>query len=110
MATVRAKSDAAVLRQGFITAFLNPKGLVLFFSLLPQFVAPSAALPVAVQLLVLGMIHTFNCFVIYGAVGVGAGHLGEVLKRRLGLARVIGWLSGSVLIALGLRIAFSGHR
>ncbi len=105
-----AKSDFAVLRQGFITAFLNPKGLVLFFSLLPQFVTPSAALPVAGQLLVLGLVHTFNCLVIYGAVGVGAGHLGEVLKRRLGLARVIRWLSGSVLIALGLRMAFPGQR
>ena len=105
-----AKSDFAVLRQGFITAFLNPKGLVLFFSLLPQFVTPSAALPVAGQLLVLGLVHTFNCFVVYGAVGLGAGHLGEVLKRRLGLARVIRWLSGSVLIALGLRMAFPGQR
>jgi threonine/homoserine/homoserine lactone efflux protein len=105
-----AKSDAAMLRQGFITAFLNPKGLVLFFSLLPQFVTPSAALPVAGQLLVLGLVHTFNCLVIYGAVGVSAGHLGEVLKRRLGLARMIRWLSGSVLIALGLRMAFPSNR
>ncbi len=44
------------------------------------------------------------------AVGVGAGHLGEVLKRRLGLARMIRWLSGSVLIALGLRTALPGQR
>ena len=53
-----AKPDAAVLRQVFITAFFNPKGLVLFFSLLPQFVTPSAAWPVAGQLLVLGLVHT----------------------------------------------------
>lgn len=89
---------------------MNPKGLVLFFSLLPQFVSPSAALPVGVQLLVLGLIHTFNCFVIYSAVGLGAGHLGDVLKRHLGLARAIRWLSGSVLIALGSRMAFPGQR
>jgi threonine/homoserine/homoserine lactone efflux protein len=107
---VEAKPDAAVLRQGFLTAFLNPKGLALFLSLLPQFVTPSAALPVAVQLLVLGLVHTFNCLVVYGAVGLGAGHLGEVLKRRLGLARMIRWLSGSVLVALGLRMAFPGQR
>jgi threonine/homoserine/homoserine lactone efflux protein len=89
---------------------LNPKGLVLFFSLLPQFVTPSAAFPVAVQLLVLGLVHTFNCLVVYSAVGMGAGSLGELLKRRLGLARMIRWLSGSVLIALGLRMAFPGQR
>jgi threonine/homoserine/homoserine lactone efflux protein len=105
-----AEPDAAVFRQGFLTAFLNPKGLVLFFSLLPQFVTPSAAFPVAVQLLVLGLVHTFNCLVVYSAVGMGAGSLGELLKRRLGLARMIRWLSGSVLIALGLRMAFPGQR
>jgi threonine/homoserine/homoserine lactone efflux protein len=109
-ASGEAKTDAAVLRQGFLTAFLNPKGLLVFFSLVPQFVSPSAAFPEAVQLLVLGLVHTFNCLVIYGAVGLGAGSLGEFLKRRLRFARMIRWLSGSVLIALGLRMAFPGHR
>jgi threonine/homoserine/homoserine lactone efflux protein len=109
-ASGEAKTDAAVLRQGFLTAFLNPKGLLVFFSLVPQFVSPSAAFPVAVQLLVLGLVHTFNCLVIYGAVGLSAGSLGELLKRRLRFARMIRWLSGSVLIALGLRMAFPGQR
>ena len=36
--------------------------------------------------------------------------MGEILKRRLGLARVIRWLAGSVLIALGLRLVFPGKR
>jgi threonine/homoserine/homoserine lactone efflux protein len=80
------------------------------FSLVPQFVSPSAAFPVDVQLLVLGLVHTFNCLVIYGAVGLGAGSLGEFLKRRPRFARMIRWLSGSVLIALGLRMAFPGQR
>jgi len=105
-----AQTDAAVLRQGFVTAPLNPKGLLVFFSLVLQFVSPSAAFPIGVQLLVLGVIHTFNCLVIYGAVGLGAGSLGEFLKRRPRFGRMIRWLSGSVLIALGLRMAFPGQR
>jgi threonine/homoserine/homoserine lactone efflux protein len=106
-ASGEAKTDTAVLRQGFLTAFLNPKGLLVFFSLVPQFVSPSASFPVAIQLLVLGLVHTFNCLV---TVGLGAGSLGAFLKRRLRFARMIRWLSGSVLIALGLRMAFPGHR
>jgi threonine/homoserine/homoserine lactone efflux protein len=73
-------------------------------------VSPSAAFPVAAQLLVLGLVHTVNCLVIYGAVGLGAGSLGEFLKRRLRFARMFRWLSGSVLITLGLRMAFPGQR
>lgn len=107
---VDTEPTLAVLRQGFLTAFLNPKGLLVFLSLLPQFVATSAVLPVAAQLLVLGLIHTVNCIVVYGAVGLSAGGLGELLRRRLRLARIIRWLAGSVLIALGLRLAFPGQR
>ncbi len=103
-------AGAVVFRQGFLTAVLNPKGLLLFLSLLPQFVSPSAAFPVGLQLLVLGVVHTVNCAIVYSAVGIGAGRLGEILKRRLGLARVIRWLAGSVLIALGLRLVFPGKR
>ncbi len=101
---------AAVFRQGFLTAFLNPKGLLVFLSLLPQFVAASAALPVAAQLLVLGVVHTVSCMLVYGAVGLGSGGLGELLRRGSGLARAVRWLTGSVLIALGLRLAFPGQR
>jgi threonine/homoserine/homoserine lactone efflux protein len=100
----------AVFRQGFLTAVLNPKGLLLFLSLLPQFVTPSAAFPIGIQLLVLGLVHTVNCAVIYSAVGIGSARLGEILKRRLGLARMIRWLAGSVLSALGLRLVFPGNR
>jgi threonine/homoserine/homoserine lactone efflux protein len=64
-----------VFRQEFITAILNHKGLLLFLSLLPQFVSPSAALPVGVQLLVLGLVHTVNCAIICGAVGIGSRRL-----------------------------------
>ena len=39
-----------------------------------------------------------------------AGRLGKILRRRLGLARAIRWLAGSVLIALGLRLVFPGKR
>ncbi len=100
----------AVLGQGFLTAFLNPKGLLVFLSLLPQFVAPGAALPAALQLLVLGSVHTASCAVVYGAVGLGAGRLGDVMRGRLGLARAVRWVTGSVLIVLGLRLAVPGYR
>jgi len=103
------ESSWAVFRQGFLTAVLNPKGLLLFLSLLPQFVTTSAAFPVGIQLLVLGLVHTVNCAIVYSAVGIGSSRLGEILKRRLGLARMIRWLAGSVLIALGLRLVFPGR-
>jgi threonine/homoserine/homoserine lactone efflux protein len=43
--------------QGFVTSASNPKAIVFFAALFPQFVDPSATvLPVAVQFLILGVV------------------------------------------------------
>ena len=44
--------------QGFVTSASNPKAIVFFAALFPQFIDPSAAvLPVAVQFLILGVVY-----------------------------------------------------
>lgn len=80
---------------------INPKGLLLLLALLPQFTSPTAALPAAVQMLVLGGLHLSNCAVIYFAVA----HLARRLLRSRPLATVIVTrLAGIVMVALGLLI------
>src|SRR5262249_24299805 len=40
---------------------LNPKALLLFVALLPQFIVSGAAWPFAVQIALLGLVHIANC-------------------------------------------------
>jgi threonine/homoserine/homoserine lactone efflux protein len=94
-----------IVAQGFLTGFLNPKGVVLFVTLLPQFVSRSAQLPVPAQLLVLGSIHVTACLTVYGAIGLTAGRIGRRLTERPRAARLIGYLAGTVLCLLGGRLA-----
>jgi threonine/homoserine/homoserine lactone efflux protein len=51
---------------------LNPKVFLLFLALLPQFTDPNAAWPLALQVVVLGLVHVTSCAVVYTGVGTGA--------------------------------------
>lgn len=77
---------------------LNPKVFLLFLALLPQFVDPRAAWPLAAQIVALGLVHVASCAVIYTVVGTGAR---TVLRSRPTAARAATWSSGGALVAIG---------
>ena len=78
---------------------LNPKVFLLFLALLPQFVVAGAAWPVAVQIVVLGLVHVANCAVVYTGVGVGSR---TVLRARPLAARAVSRASGAAMIMIGV--------
>jgi threonine/homoserine/homoserine lactone efflux protein len=90
------RADAVALR-GLLVSGLNPKGLLLFFAVLPQFVRPAAPWPVAVQLGVLGAAHLLACTAVYRAVAAGARRL--LARRRA--AAVLGTLSAALMAVIG---------
>jgi threonine/homoserine/homoserine lactone efflux protein len=49
------------LLRGMAVSGLNPKGLLIFVALLPQFAHPHAPWPVQAQLVVLGLAFTLTC-------------------------------------------------
>jgi threonine/homoserine/homoserine lactone efflux protein len=78
---------------------LNPKVFLLFLALLPQFTRPTASWPLAVQIVVLGLVHVASCAVIYTVVGTGAR---RVLRARSALARAVTCFSGAAMIIIGV--------
>ena len=108
VAVARSISDAAALREGTINNLTNPKALAFLFAFLPQFVDPANGWPVAVQLLLLGVVTKLSNFAILSTVALGAGTFGRWLARRPAL---IAWqerFAGVVMVGLGLRLALSG--
>ena len=105
----RADDLARVFFQGTITSVLNPKGVLFFLAFLPQFVSLSGG-SIALQVSVLGSIFALLCLIVYGVVGYFSGTLGDALADKPGLAGVLRWVTGGVLVALGLRLAVTEPR
>ncbi|WP_327584719.1 LysE family translocator [Nonomuraea sp. NBC_00507] len=90
----------AVLRQSMLTALLNPKGLLLYLSLMPQFISPGTGVPLAVQLTALGLLHVVNCAILYGLIAVATARASHALTGTPKAARRISAVSGTMLLVV----------
>ncbi|MET9410051.1 LysE family translocator [Streptomyces sp. NPDC002935] len=93
-----ASSRWQVALKGAGISGLNPKALLLYFSLFPQFIDSAASWPIAAQTGLLGTLHMTACALVYLAVGVLAR---TVLKTRPSAARAVTHASGAMMIAIG---------
>jgi threonine/homoserine/homoserine lactone efflux protein len=87
--------------RGAAVSTLNPKGLLLFFAVLPQFVVASAAWSATAQLAVLGSIHVSLCALVYLLVALAAS---RVLRSRPRAALLVARLSGITMIAVAIAL------
>jgi threonine/homoserine/homoserine lactone efflux protein len=96
-----AEIDWHAFVRGIGVSGLNPKGLLIFVALLPQFTDPAASWPVAGQIGVLGLAFTATCAVFYFAVGSLAR---TVLHARPAVARAVSRVSGAAMVVIGAAI------
>ena len=97
------------MREGFWVGALNPKGIVFFAAILPQFVDREAG-NVTSQLILMGAIFGILAFFSDGGWGILAGTIRNWLAtelKRLVLMRMTG---GIVMIILGLFTLLSAIR
>ena len=87
----------------FCVSGLNPKVLLLFLALLPQFIRPNQDSSITVQILALGLVHIISCAAVYFAVGFASQ---AVLSARPKAAWVVGKVSGVMMVGIALLIAF----
>ncbi len=88
--------------QGLLSSLLNPKLGVFFLTLLPQFIAPGE--PAALRALQLALVFDLiglAWLLLYAAM---LAAIGDAVGRS-GPRRFIRWISGTVLVALGIRVA-----
>jgi RhtB (resistance to homoserine/threonine) family protein len=97
--TVRAKA----LRQGVLSDLSNPKIAIFFTSFLPQFVHGDG--PAFAALLFLGLVFAAITLLWLVAYGVAVGHASEQMRRPV-LRKTLDRITGVVLIAFGVRLAF----
>lgn len=94
-----ARTDRRTFAQGVGVSGLNPKGLLIYVALLPQFTDPRGPWPLRSQLLLLGAVFTLTCAVFYLGLAAFAR---TVLAPRPAAARALGRLSGAAMVLIGL--------
>lgn len=105
MAAVPTKSGRRAFIDSMIVEVLNPKTAIFFIAFLPQFADPAAALPVWLQLLLLGMVVNLM-FGLGDVVAVlGAAFLLGKVSRSARVQALIRWLGGGLLVGLGAKLA-----
>ena len=94
--------QGALVLQGFITQMGNPKAMIFFGALLPQFIDPNA--PYGLQFLVLGVmtfIIDYSALLFYGWVA----NRGAKLASGPKLLRWFDRVAGTFLLGAGVRLA-----
>ncbi|AKN70959.1 lysine transporter LysE [Streptomyces sp. PBH53] len=92
-------ADGRLFLRGATISGLNPKGLLLYLSVLPQFLTLTGAhLPVPAQTAALGLLHMAACAAVYLAVGALARAL---LAARPTAARAVARTSGAAMLGIG---------
>jgi threonine/homoserine/homoserine lactone efflux protein len=94
-----ARTDRATFVKGIGVSGLNPKGLLVFLAVLPQFATPRGNWPLTVQLGILGLVFMLTCAAFYLGMGSAARKL---FDGRPAAARVVSRVSGAAMIVLGV--------
>ncbi|WEO96825.1 LysE family translocator [Streptomyces sp. FXJ1.172] len=91
--------EGRLFLRGATISGLNPKGLLLYLSVLPQFLTLRGThLPVPAQTAALGLLHMALCAAVYLTVGVLARAL---LSARPVAARAVTRTSGAAMLGIG---------
>jgi threonine/homoserine/homoserine lactone efflux protein len=90
-------------RDSMVVEILNPKTALFFLTFLPQFVDPSATIPVGLQFLILGLIvNLIFSIADLAAVGIASLALGRV--EAGGAGWMVPKTCGTILIGLGVAL------
>lgn len=99
-------TESVSIWRGFFTSFLNPKGLLMYLAVLPQFISPEGN--AAIQAMILSVLFILGCGIVYTCVGLLAAQahgnkLSDRLRRRLEA------IAGALLAGAAIKIATQSH-
>lgn len=98
----------AIVREGFVVGATNPKGLIIFTAVLPQFIDRSSGHP-TLQLATLGVICVLIALVSDGSWAIASGTARTWLGRSPARLERLSVGGGVTMIALGAGLALTGR-
>ncbi len=106
---ITPKPMRRIIREGYVVGVTNPKGLIIFTAILPQFIDRSQG-HATLQLLTLGAICIGLAMISDGAWGLGAGTARAWLGRSPRRLERLSATGGVMLVGLGVGLAATGRQ
>lgn len=103
------RSDQRAVREGFVVGVTNPKALILFGAVLPQFVNRAAG-HVPVQMLLLSLVSIAIGLASDSAWGVAASTVRAWFARSPRRFELVGGAGGLAMIGVGVTVAVTGRK
>lgn len=100
---LQPETPRQLFRRGFLTCLLNPKVVVTYSALLPQFLVPDAG-HVFLQTVALGLVQLGAAAAAHALVILFAAAAASALAKHRAFAGVQRYLLGTVLAALAFRL------
>ncbi len=97
------RSLATLYRRGIIMNVTNPKVSIFFLAFLPQFADPERG-SISLQMIALGGIFIIATILVFGAVALVGGALGEWLNQSARAQKTMNWAAGTVFVGLALKL------
>ena len=106
---IERKTMGTIVRDGIVVGVSNPKAIVFFAAVLPQFVDPPAG-HVPLQMLLLGTVFVAIAVVCDSTWAVAAGTARTWIARSPRRLELVGGAGGLVMIGIGASLALTGGR
>jgi threonine/homoserine/homoserine lactone efflux protein len=108
-AAAAPKTLGRIVREGFFVGATNPKGVLIFTAVLPQFIDRSRGHD-TLQLATLGAICVVIALLSDGTWAIASGTARQWLGRSSRRLETMTGLGGAMLVALGVGLAVTGRR
>ncbi|RZU34800.1 threonine/homoserine/homoserine lactone efflux protein [Streptomyces sp. BK022] len=103
-----AHSGPRTLMDGFVVGVANPKTIVFFAAVLPQFTAPDRG-RVPLQMLLLGLVFNAIALVCDSVWGLAASAARDWFARSPRRLAAVGGAGGLAMVGLGVTVAVTGR-
>ncbi|MEJ3746068.1 LysE family translocator [Actinomycetes bacterium KLBMP 9797] len=102
-------SDGRTVVQGFIVGVTNPKTVMFFAAILPQFVDPARG-HASLQMMVLGAVFAVIALVMDSVWSMAAGAVRSWFARSVRRLDLVGGAAGLAMVGLGVGVALNGRK
>lgn len=108
LAAAELRPWRTVLRDGFVIGIANPKAIVFFAAILPQYVAVDGA-PAGVQMAALGVVFVVMALLSDSVWALAAGTARQWFAGSPRRLERLGGIGGATMIGLGAQLALVGR-